>query len=74
MFAFGFFFIALGRVRPLFGDDDDLSPTEPDLMAPTDQRGFFPKLFDRIFGDHGDEAALKENEETVIKRKKVWRL
>ena len=81
MFAFGFFFIALG-LNPFsrkFENENDLNPTEPDNMAneetpPTDRRVFFSKLFDHFFGDQGDKASLKEKEGTVIKRKKVWRL
>ena len=69
MLAFGFFFIALG-LNPFsrrYENDDDLNPTEPDIMAkeekpPAEGRGIFPKLADRFFGDQGDKAALKEKD------------
>ena len=70
MFAFCFFFIAFGYnpfFRKKFSRDWELNPTEPDNMAkedtpPIDPRGFFSWVWDRLFGDQGDEAALKEKE------------
>ena len=68
---FGFFFIALGLPERAsrYGKKDNPSPSEPNNMSkqempPADNRGFFPKLIHCVFGGQGDEAALKEEEES----------
>ena len=73
------FFIALGLPERAerYGKKPKPSPIEPNNMAKEDmplaeERGFFPMMFDRFFGDQGDKAALKEKEEDnmwVLKRK-----
>ena len=76
MLAFGFFFIALGY-NPFsrqVARENDLSRADSDYTANEEKpRGLLQILYDLVFGDWGDKAALKEKEESgkeVIKRKK----
>jgi len=56
MFVFGFFFIASGFKRHF---EDDWKRNKGGV-PPAEEGGPFHNLWSRLFGDHGDKAALKE--------------
>jgi len=61
MFVFGFFFIASGFNRHYQKDWKQNKEEVP----PAEEGGLFHNLWSRLFGDQGDEAALKEKTDLV---------
>jgi len=67
MFACFFTALALENHHKGFWNQNDPNPTEPNNMPkvemqPGEVRDMFPILFDRVVGDYGGKAALKEKE------------